>query len=393
MGSNPYSKPADASIGAKKAIDGDRILLGISGGAASAAAAIILHEQGYAVELVHFDFSEKFRSARTEFACITDRLKDAEKIAKATGLPLKIVNADGYFQQKVISPLQENAVQGLGFESCSSCHSRFKLEFLFHEAQERNIGLIATGHFVRISKEPDLGISLWRSKDPVQDQSFLLARTRGMILKSLVTPLGHLKLADVERLLERKELSLPLNRAPEHFCVSQKNIAFKYLVERSSWAVDRERKGYVVSADQRAISEIKSGGELQYHWGQFDGLEKIREEATTKGFKGAAKYVVTAVDPIKHYVYFGPPKHLKRRELVLENVHWIVAPDLRRVREFSVVSRGQRFDKVSVEALIDNGLHLRLLSEEDSFEIGPGDLIALYNKELCMGSGEVYSGF
>ena len=94
MGSNPYTKSPEAALGIKKAVAGDRVLLGLSGGAASAAAAIILQEQGYSVELIHFDFSEKFRAARAEFACLVDRVKDAEKIAQVTGLPLKIVNAD-----------------------------------------------------------------------------------------------------------------------------------------------------------------------------------------------------------------------------------------------------------------------------------------------------------
>jgi tRNA-specific 2-thiouridylase len=392
MAANPYQKTGDSHSSQKTAAGGQRVLLAWTGGAGSAAAAILLQEQGYSVEGVTFEYSEAFRSARPEFSCLVNRRNQAESVAQQLGIPIKTVACDNYFQQRVISPLQENSAQALRFETCSQCHSKFRLEVLFNEAMDRGIETIATGHFCRISSEPKLGTALWRAKDAAYDQSFLLSRARPKILRSLLTPLGHMKVADLEKLLEKKKLALAFPGSDNLFCHSQRGeIGFRYLEERCDWVGHPDRKAYAVTHDLKAMSEIK-GGELPFYWGQRQGVEKIREEALARGFKGASKYVVTSVDCTKHFVFMGPPKSLQRKEMVLENVQWLVAPDLRKPRNFTIVSPFQKVERVRAEALMDNAIHLRVTEENDAFEIGPGEWVAVYDNDLCVGSGDAYGG-
>jgi tRNA-uridine 2-sulfurtransferase len=384
MGKNPYSLP-DSSAGIKRGTaKGARVLLALSGGGGSAAAAILLQEQGYQVEGIYFDFSQKFREARPEFECLRDHRAHAEEVAKELGVPLAIVQSDGFFQQKVISPLQENAAQGLLFDPCSSCHSRFYLEVLYQEARDRGIENIATGHYIRISREPELGTCVWRAKDQARDQSFLISRTRPLILKSLLAPLGHMKTADVDKLLEHRNLKTAAS-STHGYCVTQRNFFAKYVHERASSLFGQ--RIYLVSPDLRAISEME-GGEQQFYWGQSEGLEKVRETAVQKGFLAAKHYVVTGVDVSKHYVFMGAPSLLRSAEVLLENVHWIVYPDLRTPKRVTFVSRNQKIEEVLVELLMDNFVRLRALKEGDYFELAPGDLGVLYDKDLCLGSGE-----
>ncbi len=388
MGKNPYAHPETASGSKQSPASQERVLLALSGGMASAAAAVILQEQGYQVETVHFTFGQKYRASRPDFACLLDRSAQAEAIAKSLGLPFAMIESDGYFQQKVISPLQENLAQGSSFDPCSSCHSRFQLGTLFHLAHERNIEKIATGHFVRLSREPELGTCLWRAKDLAFDQSFLLSRASTLMLKSLIAPLGHMKFADVEKLAETRKI--PVAPADEPYCGSMKKSFSHYLTERAPSLFLQDF--YLLSPDQMAITEM-AGGEHQFYWGQEEGLERVRDTAVHKGFLKARNWVITGIDVAKHFVHMGPKAYLRARKILLENVNWIVGPDLRKPKLLTFQSRSQRLEGVRAELLIDNFVRLVTEKEGDFFEIAPGDLGILYDKDLCLGSGEVHAKY
>jgi len=166
-----------------------KILVALSGGLDSAATALILYERGYRVTAVTFDLTGDAQSIEAT-RLLAERLK----------IPLLIEDLRDAFRREVQDYFIDGYMRGETPAPCSVCNPRIKWETLRRVADREGIPLIATGHYVRMTKHNG-SYYVTEGVDPVKDQSYYLWDLEQGILKRAVTPLGDFTKAQVRELM------------------------------------------------------------------------------------------------------------------------------------------------------------------------------------------------
>lgn len=157
------------------------VLLGLSGGADSAAAAVLLQQSGYTVIGAVLDLSPAASGA----------VEAAQKTADALGIPLRVVRDHALFDEKVIAPFCAAYRAGETPNPCVLCNPQVKFRLLCQEADRCGCEKIATGHYARIGEVDGLAC-IRRAASEARDQSYMLASLTRPQIERLLLPLGEM---------------------------------------------------------------------------------------------------------------------------------------------------------------------------------------------------------
>ena len=161
-----------------------KILVGISGGVDSAAAAKMLMDAGHTVAgatLVMHEYTE---------------LDSARRVAASLGIPLHEIDCRADFDRHVRTNLVNEYVSGRTPNPCIVCNALVKFRRLADLAAELGFDAIATGHYARIrslSGRPTVAVAA----DPKKDQSYMLYRLPHDVLSKLILPLAELSKPEI----------------------------------------------------------------------------------------------------------------------------------------------------------------------------------------------------
>src|SRR5512138_1217965 len=89
-----------------------RVLVAMSGGVDSSAAAALLVEGGHEVIGVAMRVADYSDAARGRSCCAPDDLEDARAAARRLGIPFYVANVEERFRERVIDPFVEEYVAG-----------------------------------------------------------------------------------------------------------------------------------------------------------------------------------------------------------------------------------------------------------------------------------------
>jgi tRNA-specific 2-thiouridylase len=388
---NPYA-PQDAITRRALPGQGKKVLVALSGGRDSAVAAAILVGQGYEVSGLFLDFFGSASGDRLRPHCRRANRKAAQDIAAKLGIQLYEHSAESAFSTHVLQRAVEDALQGRTSAACTNCQGKLRFESLIQKADELDIGLIATGHFAKLSDEPELGRCLWQAKENELDQSTLLSQLRPSWLKRLLLPIGHLKIEEIRRLATEHGLSpdethpgAVLSTAGRCF---GSGPAVWDLVEKRM-GMSGSQKGYFVTRDKQILGEHL--GVYGYTVGQRQGLEEPQARAQAAGLNVGTDLCVVEIDPWKHWVVLGPSGDLARGSCLTTSAQWLVPPDFRKTRRMRVQLGHDATRSFDVEArpLIDNQLHLSQPKGQGEFRPKPGESCTFYDGHLCLGGAEI----
>src|SRR5262249_49253292 len=123
------------------------VLVAMSGGVDSSAAACLLHEQGYDVlgshmSLVHLEGVE-------HGCCGPSARRDAAEVARVAGFAFEVCDLTEAFDRTVISDFVAEHGAGRTPNPCARCNGEIKFGAFLGRADELGIDLVATGHYVR----------------------------------------------------------------------------------------------------------------------------------------------------------------------------------------------------------------------------------------------------
>jgi tRNA-specific 2-thiouridylase len=240
-------------------LDSNKVILGLSGGVDSTAAALLLKEKKLEVIGLFLDMTG---NSKVE-------MKSAQLAAKELNIPFVYKDASKEFSDKVVENFTQEYSCGRTPNPCVICNPLVKFQLLLDAADQMNAAFIATGHYARTYFDEDL--SAWfirRGANKQKDQSYTLYRLPQKAISRLIMPLGEISHKDdVRALLTEKALSNADLRDSQEICFIGKGDNYINYLEASGV---ESHPGNFIDGDGNILGTHK--GIIYYTIGQKKGL-------------------------------------------------------------------------------------------------------------------------
>ncbi len=165
----------------------------MSGGVDSTVTAILLQQQGYAVEGVYMKLHHKEGYHETNFS-------RAKRVGAYLGIKMHFLDLGDDFAKEVYDYFVESYKEGLTPNPCVMCNRTIKFGKMVDFAQSMGIDAVATGHYVKCD-----GDYFYMADDMEKDQSYFLCQVKKEVLPKLIFPLGDWLKEDVKAFASKIE--------------------------------------------------------------------------------------------------------------------------------------------------------------------------------------------
>lgn len=238
-----------------------KIIVGMSGGVDSAAAAFLLREAGYDVIGVTF----RTWSGGGSRCCEID---DARETARKLNVPYHVLNCVSDFQRNVEAPFMDDYLRGLTPNPCVICNREVKWARLLYAAELFGADAVATGHYASVTRLENGRYAVRKAADAQKDQSYMLYRLTQEQLSRTVLPLGDLTKAEVRRLAEQAGLPAAKRPDSQEICFVTEGSYADYIQAHTEGEIPGE--GDFVDENGKILG--KHRGIIHYTVGQRKGL-------------------------------------------------------------------------------------------------------------------------
>ena len=168
-----------------------KVLVAMSGGVDSSAAAHLLKEEGHEVIGAFLRLGDGGQAAEKSRACCNVyNAIDARRVADRLDIPFYSFNYAQQFR-KIIDYFVDEYRDGRTPNPCARCNQWIKFDVFHDLAHDLGAEFVATGHYARVLDADD-GPRLARGIDVDKDQSYFLATVPYDVLKECLFPVGGL---------------------------------------------------------------------------------------------------------------------------------------------------------------------------------------------------------
>ncbi len=342
------------------------VVVGLSGGVDSSAAAALLLDAGYeciGVTMRHLP------AEAANSCCSLEAVVDARRVAKKLGIPHYLVDVEDAFRHAVIEPFEDAYVRGVTPNPCAMCNRHIKFGSLWDWARDRGADYIATGHYARIREGED-GLELWRGAAREKDQSYILYTLTPDDLRHVLFPIGHLQKPVVRDLVEARGLATARKPDSQELCFVPKNDYRGYLRQHRP---DSVQEGRIVDSGGRELGRHQG---IAFHTvGQRRGL----------GIQAPVPLYVLGVNPEDNEVVVGPREEGLAMGFTVTDVAGPDAPP--GIFSGSVQVRSHGHDRPACWVPTEQGAEVRF--EAPEWGVTPGQVAVLYEGERLRAGGRI----
>lgn len=353
----------------------DKVIVGMSGGVDSSVAALLLKERGYEVVGVTLHvWSNPAPSSfdRERGCCAVEAVGDAIEVCERLGIPHRLVDARAAFTSGVIEPFADAYLSGRTPNPCIECNRVVKFAALTAEAERLGARWIATGHYARLTGEPDGRTGIRRARDLRKDQSYVLYALTQEMLGRLILPLGDLTKEDVRRIARENSLSVAGKADSVEICFVPDGDHGAFLSRFRPGAME---SGPISDIDGRTVG--KHAGIARYTIGQRRGL----------GVAAGERRYVVRLDADGNRVVLGSRSDLAVSAIDVESMRWVSARGPM-AGPFEVQYRSTM---TAVPAELSPGAHDsgRVRFAVPQYGVAAGQAAVLYDGDRLLGGGTV----
>ncbi|MBR4634747.1 MAG: tRNA 2-thiouridine(34) synthase MnmA [Clostridia bacterium] len=350
-----------------------RIVIGLSGGVDSSAAALLLKEQGQDVVGV---FMKNWDEQDENGCCTAEQdYSDARRIAEQIGIPFYSVSFTKEYYDRVFTYFLEEYRRGRTPNPDILCNTEIKFRAFLDLAMTMDAAALATGHYARLDKRN--GVHLLRARDAGKDQTYFLAGLTSKQLEKAMFPIGDLEKLMVRELAARAGLVTANKKDSTGVCfIGERNFK-KFLMQFLP-----AQPGDMIDVTGKRVG--RHDGLMYYTMGQRRGLGIGGMNEGT----GESWFVVGKdLKNNRLIVQQGEHEELYSTALEVENMHFIAGEAPKKQFRCTAKFRYRQPDQ-GVTVTMD-GKRAVIDFDKPQRAVTKGQWAVLYDGDECLGGGPI----
>lgn len=352
-----------------------RVLVAMSGGVDSSAAAALLVEQGYEVvgaTMQVWDYTTCDIEEGHGTCCSSIDVDDARAVADKLNIPFYVLNCEAKFRAAVIDPFLKAYLDGQTPLPCVNCNTYLKFDHLVRKMKELECDYLATGHYAKVVVDENGKSSIHTSEDDWKDQTYFLFTIDPNLVSKLLFPIGGMKKPEVRAYAEKVGLLNARKKDSQGICFVGNQGYQNFIKGQVDASVLASKKGLLKRYPTGEVM-AQHEGIHNYTYGQSKGLGMDHHE----------KLFVIKIDAKDNTVWVGDEQYLFASEVDVVDPHLL--GDLQEGEWMNVKIRYQH--KGSLAQVFRQGSGFKLKFREPQRAVTPGQAAVFYRDKQLVGGG------